>query len=125
MTIREHGESQQGPSLAQIRELASLPSNGSVYFDHVPVLLAHIDALLAQRDALQARVAELNRKLEVAEAVRSEEAFGGALSDEVGKTQRDALLVLVERANRMLLVDKGEAAEQFRREVAALKQVQP
>jgi hypothetical protein len=41
------------PTLAEIRDLVSLPSNGSVYFDHVPVLLAHIDALLAQRDALR------------------------------------------------------------------------
>jgi DNA-binding transcriptional MerR regulator len=122
MTIREHGESQQGPSLAQIRELASLPSNGSVYFDHVPVLLAHIDALLAQRDALQARVAELNRKLEVAEAVRSEEAFGGALSDEVGKTQRDALREALERHLARFIGLDRDADDQAR---AALKQVQP
>lgn len=45
--------------------------------------VAICDELLSARS----RIAELSRQLEQAEAVRSDEAFGGALSDELYKTR--------------------------------------
>jgi hypothetical protein len=46
------------PTIDEIRDLASLPSNGSVYFDHVPVLLARVDALTSANAKLSAALDE-------------------------------------------------------------------
>jgi hypothetical protein len=47
------GQTVTPEQLSEIRELASLPSNGSVYFEHVPPLLARIAQL--ERELAEAR----------------------------------------------------------------------
>lgn len=63
---------------------------------------AQIATLSRSLDEALAKVRELSDQLELAEAKRSDEAFSGALSDELMKSERDELLTALREACSML-----------------------
>jgi hypothetical protein len=54
------------------------------------------------RDALLGINAALREQLDAAEAVRSDEAFSGALSDELAKSREAALVAALEKAHTLI-----------------------